>query len=110
MRQLKTNRLSQNQILIIVVCVLLFAVAGSYIAFNSDAAPKPKPTGTATMSISPASSKLSTGSPLSLQIWENSHTTTVNAVQANLTYDVSKLTFMNIDASNSAFSIEAQSI
>jgi hypothetical protein len=44
-----------------------------------------------------------------LQIWENSYDKTVNAVQANLTYDQAALTFTSIDASNSAFTIQAVS-
>ena len=45
----------------------------------------------------------------SVSIYENSGTETVNVVESDITYDASKLQFVSIDASGSAFGIDAYS-
>jgi hypothetical protein len=47
-------------------------------------------------------------SPLSVQIWANTNGQNVNAVQANLTYPIDKLNFVNLDFTNSAFGLAVQ--
>lgn len=64
--------------------------------------------GSATMYLSPATGSYLKGSTLVINIYENSGTDSVNAVQANLSYPTSQLTFSSI-TSSSAFSIEAES-
>jgi hypothetical protein len=61
--------------------------------------------GSATMTLSPASSTTAYGSNLVVTIYENSGTDSVNAVEADLTYDQTKLqiTSANIDTSVGAF-------
>jgi hypothetical protein len=58
---------------------------------------------------SPDGSTVASGQTLTVQIRENSGTTAVNAVQANLSYPADKLKFNSIDTGSSAFSIAAPS-
>jgi preprotein translocase subunit YajC len=62
-----------------------------------------------TMSLSPTSQQVTPGSNLVLEVWADSGSMPVNAVQANLTYPVDKLTFVSIDSSSSAFVVTAPS-
>jgi hypothetical protein len=66
--------------------------------------------GTATLSLSPASGKVSNGKTITIGVYENSQSNPVNAVQANLTYPTAKFTFVAIDPTGSAFSVPAQGI
>jgi hypothetical protein len=97
----------KNSTVIYTIFILMIAVVGGYIAYRSQGGATPKPY-SATMSLSPATGKLSKGKTIKVSIWEDSGTQSVNAVQANLTYDATKLQFVSIDSSGSAFSIEAQ--
>ncbi len=90
----------------LVLFVALFAAVGTYTILQTLAAPN-RPTSAVSVSIEPASQKIANGSTLVLQIWENSQTETVNAVQADLTYGVDKFDFVSIDPANSAFDITA---
>jgi chitodextrinase len=87
----------------VVAVFFIFAVVGSYLLAASHAA------GTATISLSPASSNVSLGSSFTVTIVENSGTTAVNAVQANLSYDQTKFQFVSVDTSTSPFTLTAQS-
>jgi hypothetical protein len=63
----------------------------------------------ATMNLSPATKTMNVGDSVSVSIYENSGGTAVNAVQADLNYPTSYLTFVSIDpASSSAFTVDAQ--
>lgn len=64
--------------------------------------------GTATLSLSPASGSVLNGATLSLSVYEDSGSDTVNAVQANLSYPSTQLQFVSI-SSSSAFGVDAQS-
>ena len=64
--------------------------------------------GTATLYLSPASGTFAQGDTISIDIYEDSGTDTVNAVQANLSYPDNLLNFTGI-TSSSAFNVEAQS-
>lgn len=60
-----------------------------------------------TIYISPASRTYNQGDVVAVSIYVNSGSVDVNAVQANLNY-TNNLTFNNIDASSSAFPVQAQ--
>lgn len=64
--------------------------------------------GTANLYLTPASATVIVGNNVTVGIYEDSGTDSVNAVQANLTYSTSQLTFVSY-ASSPAFNIEAQS-
>jgi chitodextrinase len=82
---------------------LVFAAVGGYIIWRSFAAPAPP-----TIYLSPASQTVGPGATITVQVRENSGTTTVNAVQANLSYPTSLLTFVSSSTTGTAFSVEAQ--
>src|SRR3990167_9152181 len=63
--------------------------------------------GTATMNLSPASGNVVNGSNLTVNVYENSGSEAVNAVQANLSYPTSRLAYVSY-SSSSAFNIEAE--
>jgi hypothetical protein len=89
--------------------VLAFAIVTTLSAYVSLAA-KPQPVlTTPNLTLTPASQIVSAGSTLSVQVWADSGTNTVNAVQANLAYPIDKLNFVGIDTTNTAFGVEAQS-
>jgi hypothetical protein len=77
--------------------IILFAAIGSYVLVISRAA------GGGTLSLTPASQSLSLGSSITITIKENSGTDTVNAIEADLTYDQTKLQFVSIDTSTGPF-------
>lgn len=60
-----------------------------------------------TFTLSPPSGSYTVGSTFTVAVQENSGETAVNAVQADLSYDPSRLEFLDIDASSSAFDIKA---
>ena len=59
--------------------------------------------------LTPASATVATNTGFSVQVRENSGTTSVNAVQANLTYPASSLDVTGISTSSGAFSLVAES-
>ena len=59
--------------------------------------------GTATYSLSPSSGSYANGSSLTVTVHENSGTDAINAVEADLTYDQTKLQFVSADTSTGAF-------
>jgi hypothetical protein len=82
---------------------LIFAAVGGYILWRSFAAP-PAPT----IYLTPAAVTMGPSNTFTVQVRENSGATAVNAVQANLSYPTSLLTFVSIDTTGTAFSVEAQ--
>jgi len=87
----------------VVAVFFIFAVVGSYLLAASHAA------GTSTLTLTPGNQNVSLGASFTITIVENSGTTSVNAVQANLTYDQTKFQFVSIDTSTSPFTLVAQS-
>jgi len=85
----------------IISITALFALVGTYFFAISHAS------GTGTLTLSPATSSVSLGANLTVTIVENSGTTSVNSVEADLTYDQTKLQFVSIDTSTSPFNISA---
>jgi len=63
---------------------------------------------TTTMSLSPATKTVSKGTSFDVAVYENSSTDSVNAVQANLSYPSSLLTFVSITPNTSVWPIEAE--
>jgi hypothetical protein len=82
---------------------VIFAAVGGYILWRTFAAP-PAPT----IYLTPATQTLGPSSTFTVQVRENSGASPVNAVQANLSYPTSLLTFVSINTTGTAFSIEAQ--
>jgi uncharacterized protein (UPF0333 family) len=64
--------------------------------------------GSGTLSVEPGSQPVSEGSILTIALYEDSKSDSVNAVQTNLTYPADKLKLVKIDTSGSAFAIKAQ--
>lgn len=65
--------------------------------------------GTATLYLTPASQNVNQNTNFTVQIRENSTIDPVNAVQANLTYDATKLDYISTDFTGSAFGVAAES-
>lgn len=86
----------------VVAVFFMFAVIGSYLLAASHAS------GTATISLSPASGNVSLGASYTVTIVENSGSTSVNAVQANLSYDQTKFQYVSIDTTAGPFGLTAQ--
>jgi len=83
---------------------IIFAVVGGYVLWRTFAAPLPP-----TIYLTPASQTFGPGTSFSVQVRENSGTTAVNAIQANLSYNPSLLTFVSISTTGTAFGVTAQS-
>jgi hypothetical protein len=103
------------------VFVLLFAGIGGYYILNSSASPLPSKgttsdgsnstmgrEATASIWLQPAAQTVANGSTVSAEVWIDTSETPVNAVEADLTYPTDMLQFVNIDASSSAFGVQAQ--
>jgi hypothetical protein len=88
--------------LLMVAFALLISVAGYFIIFSKAAPPPP------TIYLNPASLVVGANGTFTIDVRENSGTTAVNAVQANFTYPTSLLTFVSLDTTTSAFSVQAE--
>jgi hypothetical protein len=88
--------------LLMVAFALLISVAGYFIIFSKAAPPPP------TIYLNPASLVVGANGTFTIDVRENSGATAVNAVQANFTYPTSLLTFVSIDTTTSAFSVQAE--
>src|SRR5262245_27365953 len=86
------------------LATILATVVG---ALSLVASPLAGAAGSASLYLSPASASVVKGNTLTVKVYENSGSTEVNAVQANLTYPTSLLTYKSY-SSSSAFSIEAE--
>lgn len=82
---------------------LIFAGVGGYIIWRSFAAPLPP-----TIYLNPQTQTLAASTTFTVQVRENSGTSTVNAVQANLSYNTSLLTFVSVSTTGGAFTTQAQ--
>lgn len=67
------------------------------------------PVSGAELYLAPASGSYSNGATVTVTIKENSYSTLVNAVQANLTYPAGQLQFQSINTATSAFTSTLQS-
>lgn len=87
----------------LIIFVIIVGGGGLYILLSRAA------TTTPSIYLSPATTTVGPGGIITVQVRENSGSTGVNAVQANFSYPTSLLTCSTIDASTSAFGVEAQS-
>lgn len=85
--------------------IIVIAILGTYLIFNTEAAPKVQPA--VTLSLSPSSQRVLIGEALSLAVKVDTNGQNVNAVEAAVSYPTDKLEYVSADGSGSAFSIEA---
>jgi chitodextrinase len=97
--ELKTkSSLLQPKFLII---VFLFAFFGAYMVSQIFAA-------TTSLTLVPSASTVNVGSNFTVAVRVNSGTDTVNAIQANLTYDSTKIQYVSVNETGSAFGLVAE--
>ncbi len=90
----------------VAILAVVLATAGLYFVYKAKAASD-------TLSLVPGSASNqaeSLGAPFTVTIHENSNTDAINAVQADLTYDQTKLHCDSVDHTTSAFALQAQEI
>lgn len=98
------NIFSKINTRLLFVFVVAIGILGTYLIFNTSAAPKSQPA--VTLSLSPSSQRVQLGSTLSLGIHLNTSGQNVNAAQVVVTYPASQLEYINVDAAGSAFTID----
>jgi hypothetical protein len=104
------RRLSKPRLLALVIAL---AVIAAVLIYNSRAT---APSGggsaggikTPNLTLSPDSQKVALSEPLAVQIWADTDGQKVNAVQANLSYPIDKLNFVNVDSNGSAFGLTVE--
>lgn len=93
---------------------LLFGLVGVYAYFSASAAPKNQTTTApvVNLSLSPSSARVAVGQTISVGVWVTVPNASqyTNAVQANVSYPVDLFDFVSVDATNSPFTVEAQSV
>jgi chitodextrinase len=94
----RQQALSLVQLLLVIGVV---ALSGVYLVTKIFAA-------TASMSVLPATAAVNIGDNITLAIRENSSTDPVNAVQANVTFDTTRLQYVSTMSTGSPFSLEAE--
>jgi len=82
------------------------AVVGAYASPSGGG--RPATSGSHQLYLAPAKGTLTAGSEFRVAVRENSGTTAVNAVQANLAYPTDKFEFKAVESTDSAFAIAAQ--
>lgn len=87
----------------IILFVILFALIGVYTIVVTRAA------GSGIVSLTPANNVVNLGETVTVTVMADSQTVPVNAVQADLTYDTTKLDFVSIDAAGSAYGLAVES-
>lgn len=102
-RVLKIFSKKNSKKIYVLLFVLLFAVIGVYtlVMTNADAGP-------GTMSLTPTSASVNLGATTTVTIMAESGSVPVNAVQADLTYDATKLDFVSVDTTGSAYGLAVQ--
>lgn len=63
---------------------------------------------TGSMTLNPSAKAVAESEILTVEVWADSGTEPVNAVQANISYPSDKFEFVNVDSAGSAFEIEAE--
>jgi hypothetical protein len=99
LQQFKSTKF--NPILMVIFAAIV-SVAGYFIIFSKAAPPPP------TIYLNPSSAVIAPNGTVTVDVRENSGTTSVNAVQANFSYPTTLLTFVSMDTTTSAFSIAAE--
>lgn len=87
-----------------ILLAVIFGIIGTVLLIISRAAPNPP-----TVYVTPSGQTYAPNTTFTVQIREDSGTTGVNAVQANLSYPTNLLDFVSIDTSNGAFTTVAES-
>lgn len=94
------------------VFLLVFMGIGAAFIYSSSAAPGQRrndaTSGQATMYITPSKQRLTAADTLIANVWVNSYSQPVNAVQAVLTYPADKLFYVSADTTSSQFTIQAE--
>jgi chitodextrinase len=83
-----------------VLVAAVVAVSGIYMVSRIFAA-------SASMTLIPSATSVNIGDTVSITVRENSSTDTVNAVQANVSYDTTRLQYLGVDDTGSAFGLVA---
>jgi chitodextrinase len=91
----KFNKIEFGVIAVVAITLGAFAISRIYAAAGS-------------LTAVPSATTVSIGSTVTVTVRENSGTDTVNGVQANLTYDATKLQYVSVDNTTSPFT-DAQS-
>jgi hypothetical protein len=91
-----------------IVVAVLFGLVGVVTYLQSNALKDS--TQVVSLYLTPSSARITRGNTIAVNVMVNTLNQPVNAVQANLSYPADYLEFVAIDATNSAFSIEAQAI
>lgn len=94
----KSKRFPQSQWIIV---ALVVGLGGAYMLVRSFAA-------TATMSLTPATANVQLGANFTASLYVNPGGANSDGVQATITYDPTKLQFVSVDATGSAYSVSLQ--
>jgi hypothetical protein len=113
----KDNKLPLVVLLVVLLLMGLVVLLNSNSNSNKNesSTKSPSPTssvtgsGIANLYVAPADKQVSAGNPVTLEVWVDSGSDPVNAVQANLVYPADKFDFKSIDAKGSAFEVQALS-
>jgi plastocyanin len=109
-----------SQVKAVILLLLLLLVVVIALALHSSSSNKPANNqngGGSTVSsgksgklyLKPASASAHIGNSVTFEVWVDSGSQAVNAVQANLTYSSDKFDFNSIDSKGSAFEVQAMS-
>jgi hypothetical protein len=100
------TRLKQINRHSLLVFLIIFALVGAITYRQIYAAPKIRGV---SLTLSPSNQTLMVGSELTIQVWADARERSMNAVQANLTYDINYFDFVSVNGTGSAFVIDASS-
>lgn len=103
MTKLKFTKDRKEFYAIVAVVFLAVAIPVTIFALLTNRDQRGRAAGSATISLSPASQTINQNTNFTVSIFENSGTEQVSGVQANLSYDVTKLDFVSIDNTGSLF-------
>jgi Bacterial Ig domain len=101
-----TNRRVQ----LVSVVLMLGAVGYSVVLLSNAAAPVTNVPGAPSIYLAPTSQSLAINSTFTVQVRVNVGTATTNAVQANFTYPIDKVTWVSTDYSASAFGYQIEDV
>lgn len=93
----------------IAAAVVFFGAIAAWQLVAGEAAKPVRPVAVPGIYFSPSSITANVGDIVTVEVRENSGTSTVNAVQANILYPASILEYVSVDAATSPFNIQAQS-
>ncbi len=100
---------SRKNLSLYLALIILISIPLTVWGLNKIRELRSKAAGTATLYLSPATQNVNENTNFTVQVRENSNTDLVNAVQANLTYDSTKMDYIITDFTGSAFGVAAES-